>query len=61
MAKKANKRVKEDVSVRAGRFVGKYVPGAAKKLGRATGKGAVIAKDASVKFSTAFMEGFKDA
>jgi hypothetical protein len=61
MAKKANKRVKEDISVRAGHFVGKYVPGAAKKLGRATGKGAVVAKNATAKFSTAFMEGFKEA
>jgi hypothetical protein len=59
--KKQATKNKADVSVRFGHFVGFYLPGAAKKLGRATGKGAVIAKRASGKFSTAFMEGFKEA
>lgn len=58
---KKNARIKPDLSVRAGRFVGKYGPGAAKKLGRATGKGAVVFKKATAKFSSAFMEGLKEA
>lgn len=60
-AKKQATKVKDDISVRAGKFVGTYGPGAAKKLGRATGKGAKLFGRGARKFSKAFMEGLDEA
>ena len=59
--KQATKTPKTPISARAGQFVGTYGPGAIKKLGRATGKGAVGFKRATGIFTKAMHQAMKDA
>lgn len=61
MAKKQAKPVKTPIAHRMGSFIGRHGPGTAKKLGRATKRGADHAKNFAEMFGKSFMEGLRDS
>jgi len=60
MSKKQATKSKAPLSVRAGRWFGRNLPGNAKRIGRATGRGAKNVSEAAKRFGESFIEGFKE-
>ena len=58
--KQATKTDTTPISDRFGRFMGRNLPGAAKRLGRATKRAASVSADASARFARAFKEGYDE-
>ena len=60
MTRKKQATKKATIAERSGRFIAKHGPNNARRLGRATGRGFVNAKNFATKFAEAFTAELKD-